>query len=52
MSPLKTTISTLATTARKMHAVGEHQAVAAVGELAGQEAVLGDDLTTRRGKSA
>ena len=30
-------------TARKMIAVGEHQPVAAVGELAGQEAVSGDD---------
>ena len=43
MSPLKTTIRTPAIDGEEDDAVGEHQAVAAVEELPGQEAVPGDD---------
>ena len=43
MLPLKTTIRIPAAMARKMIAVGEHELVAAVGELAGHVAVAGDD---------
>ena len=43
MLPLKTMISTPASDGEEDDAVGEHELVAAVGELAGQVAVAGDD---------
>ena len=49
MLPLKTTIRTPAATGEEDDAVGEHQLVAAVGELAGQVAVAGDDRRQGRG---